>query len=721
MDVALVFPPQWSPFQPPLGLPSLTAHLRTHGVRVRQLDLNISAYDMFLSPTYLQQILDRISVQVSELEAKRILSFEEQEKYARLFPAALVGERIIKEVEYAKTVMRDPELFFDFDLYSRARTIMQTALQMVGSCHHPSRLSLFSYESGRPMGSMEDIIASTQNSEENPFLSLFERYFLKELLEMEAAVVGISIGGSSQLVAGLTLGRLLKEARPSTHVVIGGSTLTLAMDRFREWSVLLDRACDGVIVYEGETPMLRLVEVLLGGGDFKTVPNLVYMDGDVVRMNELCDPEDPALLPTPDFEGMPFGSYFTPHPTIPVLSCRGCYWGRCAFCSHSNIYRGRYRRRPPERVAEDIELLSRRHSAGYFTFQDEAISPDALQDLCVALRATGLAVEYAADLRLDPGLSPEVFRLAYEAGFRMFAFGLESGCDRVMAYMHKGTKKKTASQVLGDSAAAGIWNHVYVFFGFPTESSEEAGETADFVLSRKDMIHSVGSTSFRLMRRSPAMDRPEKFGITQIRRDGDATLDLWAHYDVQRGLTEEQALAVSLDFAQALEEVFPGYHVWGKLAREHLHPYLGYYKTRDLGHAVQRRGSASVTPQVEELGQTDNFVPFLKSSVISGVARIDVVETLTGFSGKELPGKGQSPSLLLWDLETGEAVSANSSAAAVLALCDGTRTLGRIAGQLARVFGVPEEKMIQDCIHTIKPLVARGMCIHRTDLIRSRH
>lgn len=718
MDVALVFPPQWSPFQPALGLPSLTAYLRMHGVSVRQVDLNISAYETFFSRAYLEQVIEQVSDEVSELEAKQTLSPRERERYARLFPAALVGDRIIEQVECAGTVMRDPELFFDFDLYCRARAALQTALQMVGACHHPSKLSLFTYEPGTPTGSLEDIIALTKRAQENPFLSVFQRYLLKELLEIEATVVGISISGSSQLVPGLTVGRLLKESRPDAHVVLGGSTFTLAMDRLAQWSVLFGTVCDSVIVYEGETPMLRLVEALLGGGDLKSVPNLVYMDGADVRINDLCDPEDPAELPTPDFEGMPFGSYFAPYPVIPVLSCRGCYWGRCAFCSHGNIYRSRYRRRPPERVAEDIALLSRRHSARYFTFHDEAISPTALKDVCTAFKTAGLTGEFAADLRLDPGLKPELFRSAYEAGFRMFAFGLESGCDRVMQHMHKGTNKKTASRVLADSANAGMWNHVYLFFGFPTESREEAAETADFVLSGRDKIHSVGCTSFRLMRRSPAMERPDEFGITAIHFDQNATLDLWAKYDVQSGLTEEQALEVSQNFTQELGEVFTSHHVWSKLAREHFQLYLGHYKSRELGNVVKSK-SCSDVPQKrrEQTGPTEDFVPLLKSSVISGVARIDVIATLTGSDSKEPSGKDHSPSLFLWDLETGEAVSANASAATVLALCDGSRTLGRIAGQLSQVFDVPKEKMIQDCIRAIRPLVKLGMCLGGTDRI----
>ncbi len=48
-DILLIFPPQWSPFQPPLSLPSLSAWLRRAGFSVSGVDLNIHFYEWLLS------------------------------------------------------------------------------------------------------------------------------------------------------------------------------------------------------------------------------------------------------------------------------------------------------------------------------------------------------------------------------------------------------------------------------------------------------------------------------------------------------------------------------------------------------------------------------------------------------------------------------------------------------------------------------------------------
>ena len=56
-DILLIFVPQWSPFQPPLSLPSLTAWLRRSGYSVDCMDANIMFYDWLLSKDCVPHLL----------------------------------------------------------------------------------------------------------------------------------------------------------------------------------------------------------------------------------------------------------------------------------------------------------------------------------------------------------------------------------------------------------------------------------------------------------------------------------------------------------------------------------------------------------------------------------------------------------------------------------------------------------------------------------------
>ena len=96
--------------------------------------------------------------------------------------------------------------------------------------------------------------------------------------------------------------------------------------------------------------------------------------------------------------------------------------------------------------------------------------------------------------------SPELFDDIYRAGFLMLFFGLESANDRILSIIDKGCDQETERAVLQHSSEAGIWNHLYLFFGFPTEERSEAEDTIQFTIENSEVesgiIHSVGQSIF---------------------------------------------------------------------------------------------------------------------------------------------------------------------------------------------------------------------------------
>src|SRR5262247_900021 len=59
-DLVLFFLPQWSPFQPPLSLPSLAAWLRRAGYKIKCIDANILFYRWLLSNTCAARALELV-------------------------------------------------------------------------------------------------------------------------------------------------------------------------------------------------------------------------------------------------------------------------------------------------------------------------------------------------------------------------------------------------------------------------------------------------------------------------------------------------------------------------------------------------------------------------------------------------------------------------------------------------------------------------------------
>ena len=86
------------------------------------------------------------------------------------------------------------------------------------------------------------------------------------------------------------------------------------------------------------------------------VPNLVHLVNGKVVQNFKCESLQYDQLARPDFDQLPLRKYLMPYPVLPYMASRGCYWGKCTFCTHSHIYDSFYRKENEDRVAEDLTI-----------------------------------------------------------------------------------------------------------------------------------------------------------------------------------------------------------------------------------------------------------------------------------------------------------------------------------------------------------------------------
>lgn len=360
-------------------------------------------------------------------------------------------------------------------------------------------------------------------------------------------------------------------------------------------------------------------------------------------------------------------------------------------------------------VIEDLHTLTQRHRAKFFTFNDEAIFPAHLQSLSEAILASGIAIESTTDLRLDPQITPELAQMASDAGFKVFFFGLESGSDRVLAHMKKGADLATARQVFQNCSDAGVWNHAFVFFGFPTETLEEARATMDFVFENKDIIHSVGHSTFQLGRCSPAMKNPELFGITAIHKDSSSFMNLWANYSVASGLTMGQAEEVTREFADRVEKEYRSYFIWSRLAKDHILLYLSHYNTLKLSEVLEKFQDPEQPSHQGDLSETG--FPELKSTVLCGLTKFDVARIMINMGTSEELAQNRDNLFIMYNFESGKTISVTLTAGLILGRCNGRRTIRDIAVELAELFQIPLEQATEDCKRIISAALEAGMCI----------
>ncbi len=550
MRVLLLFPPYWTPAMPHLALPTLTSHLRAQGIEVIQRDLNLETFDTILTRAYVEQSLARLHENHGARKRPHARPTGDPPR-DKVRWALAEGPRLAGQVEAAKRVMRSDD-FFNGPRGVRAFLDIAASLEIASLPFYPSSLDLLNYIPPAPVDSSRSLLQLVGDPQHNLFLDLFRRAFLPDIIRTQPDLVGISIPTMAQLLPGLTLAHLIKQAGLDCHITAGGPHITMLREELPKVPALFD-LFDSAVLFDGEEPLVQIAQALDGDRDLSRVPNLAYRDGKQIRVTEHVKPAEPQFR-LPDFDGLPLDRYLAPRLILPLLTARGCYHGKCAFCSVGYGAPAAYRQMRGEQIVEQMLALRDKYGARHIFFADEAVSPRNLREMSVALEKLGAPMHWCGCARFEKTLSQEVLKSIARGGGRMLLFGLESASEPISERMVKGTQSEQVARVLDEGAQAGIWNHVFFFFGFPGEMIEHAQETLDFVYAHQPSIHSASPGTFVLERYAPAHLSPQTYGIKRIVRRPDQDLAIYFDYEVESGMDAQLAeLAVSR-FLEVLPE-----------------------------------------------------------------------------------------------------------------------------------------------------------------------
>jgi anaerobic magnesium-protoporphyrin IX monomethyl ester cyclase len=541
LRVLLVFPPQGHPTQPYLALPSLKAWLAQHGFTGATVwDLNLQAYDTLVSDARLSLALQRIRVQAAAWEAGRagVLPPQDFDRY-RLFADALAaGPYLATHADEAKAVIRDRTRFFDREQYLWAMRTFEAGLKLISTEHHPSLFTGHNYTQATSIDSAADLFAGVDAEQGNLFREFFEQHALPRIESERPDVLGLSITYGSQMVPALTLASLVKARWPAIHITLGGGMLAYVGSRLAATAPFFDRV-DSLIVYEGERPLLELCRAVAAAGGARTgtrsgahpgaqpgaqpgarpdlsgVSNLAWRDGSgTVRTNGELLPLPIDELPCPDFSDLPLADYFSGELVLPVAPTRGCYYEKCGFCTLYTAIGPTYRERSVERLVSDLATLVARHGTPYFYFIMDDMPPLLAKRIPDAFAAAGLDVRWWCDARLEERIfHAESLARLHAAGCRKLMFGFESGSQRVLDLVEKGTRLDEAQRVLRAAHEAGIAATLYTMVGLPTETRAEAEQTREFIVRNADWIGEISLQVFNLDMVSPMYREPARFGI----------------------------------------------------------------------------------------------------------------------------------------------------------------------------------------------------------------
>jgi radical SAM superfamily enzyme YgiQ (UPF0313 family) len=200
---------------------------------------------------------------------------------------------------------------------------------------------------------------------------------------------------------------------------------------------------DYVVSGEGEGPLMQL---LAGGMNPTDVPGITYRQSGRIVTNPPAVEENLDLLGRADFSDLDLRSYYSPLPVLPIATSRGCYWRRCAFCVHYRSAGQTYRRCTVPGV---VEQLKRHVENGveHFALVDEMIAPAHFSQLAEGILDAGLRIRYYAMAKPVRQFDRDLLRKMRQSGCCYLLWGIESGAQRILDLMDKGTKVAEIEEV----------------------------------------------------------------------------------------------------------------------------------------------------------------------------------------------------------------------------------------------------------------------------------
>lgn len=334
--------------------------------------------------------------------------------------------------------------------------------------------------------------------------------YAREMLERQPDVVLVSTYTMYEQMTAALAAACKERGVP---VLVGGNYF-VAAPIVERWLRM-----DGIsAVYGGEpeSDLVNLVQDLAVGADLARYPGL-SLPG-----HPAATPASPLReldhLPYPDYRDFPWHRY--PNRIVPMMTGRGCGWGRCRFCADVVTSAGRtFRSRSLANVLDELRFQSERHAASRFVFLDLKLNSNLplwrglLASMPEVIPGAAWTASVHVDQHGDHGLERADLRQASRAGLRRITTGLESASAGLLKRMAKGTGPERTSAFIRTAAEAGISVRLTAIVGYPGEEPVDVAETARFLDTHARWIDRVMLNRFVVMlgadvdRRS--VDRPE--------------------------------------------------------------------------------------------------------------------------------------------------------------------------------------------------------------------
>jgi len=296
---------------------------------------------------------------------------------------------------------------------------------------------------------------------------------LNEIKAYSPDIIGFTINFTMTAKIVERLADMVKAWNPDVKIVIGGPHVTILPEL-----TLRHKSFDYAIEYEGEYTFLELIQ----NKNVEDIKGLSFKDfqGNIYHNPNRGLIKDLNVLPFPDIN-LQLKKVADPNENYGVIAAsRGCPFN-CIFCTSPAIWNKKVRFRSVENVIKEIKHKYYNYGVRKYYFSDDNFNLNKKYtiDLCNQIIENNLNIEWICEAQLK-SFDRDVLDVMKAAGCKRVKLGIESGNDRILKLMKKGTTKEQIIEIVKLIKNVGINITAYFLIGMPTETKEEMLETYYF-------------------------------------------------------------------------------------------------------------------------------------------------------------------------------------------------------------------------------------------------
>jgi anaerobic magnesium-protoporphyrin IX monomethyl ester cyclase len=260
-------------------------------------------------------------------------------------------------------------------------------------------------------------------------------------------------------------------------------------DSTDQYKLYLDAGADYILLGEAEETLKELVEALKNEQDVGSVKGLVYRkNGESVNTGRRPVLRDLDQLPMPVWDLIDIESYRqiwqsgNGYFSLNLATTRGCPF-KCNWCAKP-IYGQKYNSRSPKHVVEEVAYLMQHFQPDHFWMCDDifGLKPNWVQEFDRLLKEKNLKIKYTIQSRVDLMLEGNQIDALASSGLHEVWVGAESGSQKILDAMDKGTKLAQIEEATKLLQQKGIKVAFFLQFGYPGETRADIQKTIDMVL-----------------------------------------------------------------------------------------------------------------------------------------------------------------------------------------------------------------------------------------------